>query len=257
MNNKLRILVTGGAGIIGRSVIRELKSLDKNVTIISLDNYSTGRIIGDSKTIDGVRYLNCDIVKPHRVPDDEHKIYGDTVVRRRTGRVFDNLLDCDLGQGKYKHNDRFKMGNPDAIFHCAGLDYVLDVAKNVDNFEEYQHTDLYPMDLFDANVVGTKNMLEFSIHGQNTGDVNRREYHKMKNCKYAQVFFINCKPNYNKYADEHKFTKSLAEEMCKFYHKQFNLNVGMFSFNDISIAEFCKKMVSHIGKDLKGKKYEF
>ena len=113
------------------------------------------------------------------------------------------------------------------------------------------------MDLFDANVVGTKNMLEFSIHGQNTGDVNIREYHKMKNCKYAQVFFINCKPNYNKYADEHKFTKSLAEEMCKFYHKQFNLNVGMFSFNDISIAEFCKKMVSHIGKDLKGKKYEF
>ena len=45
MNNKLRILVTGGAGMIGRGVVRELKSLDEDVTIISLDNYSTSRII--------------------------------------------------------------------------------------------------------------------------------------------------------------------------------------------------------------------
>jgi len=54
----MNILVTGGAGFIGTSLIKELLSVYKNISIISLDNYTSGskkNHINDSKVeyIDG------------------------------------------------------------------------------------------------------------------------------------------------------------------------------------------------------------
>tara|TARA_B100000073_G_C23730885_1_gene570741 strand:+ start:946 stop:1779 length:834 start_codon:yes stop_codon:yes gene_type:complete len=272
-DSSLRILVTGGGGVVGRSVIRELLNFqsdyefggkqDVNLDIISLDNYSNSNKIDDSRNVLGVRYLDCDIVKPHRKPDYKDKD-GNMGLKRRTGRVFDNLLDCDLGQPENYHKNGYKIGNPDIIIHCAALTKTYDVAKNVDNFKEYQHADDYPMDSLDANVIGIKNMLEFAIHGQHKEDIDRRNNERItefigrewKNSKYAQIFYISCMPKDDIYVDEYQFTKSLGEELCKFYHRQFNLNVGIFCFKqDALFTEFSKYVVSMIGKDLKGKKY--
>ena len=274
-DSSVRVLVTGGGGVIGRSVIRELLNFqadyeydgkkDVNFNIISLDNYSTSKKIDDSKKMLGVRYLVCDITKPYRKPDYKDKD-GSMKSKRRTGRVFDNLLDCDLGQPENYHKNGYKMGNPDIIIHCAGLTHILDVAKNVDKFEEYQYTDpsSFPMDSLDANVIGIKNMLEFAIHGQHKEDIDRRNNeritefigHKWENSKYAQIFYISCMPKDDIYVDEYQFTKSLGEELCKFYHRQFNLNVGSFCFKKgFRLSKFSKYIIEMIGKDLKGKKY--
>jgi UDP-glucose 4-epimerase len=51
----MRILITGGAGFIGSSLIKELIKKDPKLNIISLDNYSTGTI---DNHIDSVKYLN-------------------------------------------------------------------------------------------------------------------------------------------------------------------------------------------------------
>ena len=54
-----RIIVTGGAGFIGYNLCKKL-SEDKSNTIISLDNYSTGKI---SNHVDGVHYMDVDVSK--------------------------------------------------------------------------------------------------------------------------------------------------------------------------------------------------
>ena len=50
----MNILVTGGAGFVGSNLIYKLKKLYKNVNIISLDNYSSGKI---ENHIEGVKYI--------------------------------------------------------------------------------------------------------------------------------------------------------------------------------------------------------
>jgi len=269
--NCLRVLITGGAGAIGMGIIEALgtdsetsKFYQLDGAAISLDNYASSERFDESKKIGGVRYLECDLSNPYRRPHDVDK-NDNPIVKRRTGRAFDNTLDCDLGQKANYHKQGFKMGNPDVIFHCAGLSHTFDISKNVDNFKEYQHADKYPMDLFDANVIGTKNILEFAIHGQYEGDIDIRTSkrftdiigHEWKNPKYAQIFYISCEPDSSSYVDEYQFTKWQGEELCKFYHKQFNLNVGIFSFQGITLNKFCERVVGMVGKDLKGKKYVF
>ena len=49
------ILVTGGAGFIGSSLIKSLKEIYKNINIISLDNYTTGY---EKNHIKDVLYIN-------------------------------------------------------------------------------------------------------------------------------------------------------------------------------------------------------
>lgn len=49
-----KILITGGAGYIGSNLIRKLKELNKEIKIISLDNYSSG---SKDNHIDGVTYI--------------------------------------------------------------------------------------------------------------------------------------------------------------------------------------------------------
>ena len=51
----MQILVTGGAGFIGTNLIKELSSYH---TIVSIDDYSTGK---EENHIDGVKYINGDI----------------------------------------------------------------------------------------------------------------------------------------------------------------------------------------------------
>ena len=51
----MQILVTGGAGFIGTNLIKELSSYH---TIVSIDEYSTGK---EENHIDGVKYINGDI----------------------------------------------------------------------------------------------------------------------------------------------------------------------------------------------------
>lgn len=53
----MNILVTGGAGFIGSNLIYELKKLYKNVNIISLDNYISGKV---ENHIEGVKYIKGD-----------------------------------------------------------------------------------------------------------------------------------------------------------------------------------------------------
>jgi len=53
MNNKRKILVTGGAGFIGSNLIEELVK-DENNHVVSLDDYSTGL---ESNHIEGADYL--------------------------------------------------------------------------------------------------------------------------------------------------------------------------------------------------------
>ena len=51
----MQILITGGAGFIGTNLIKELSSYH---TIVSIDDYSTGK---EENHIDGVKYINGDI----------------------------------------------------------------------------------------------------------------------------------------------------------------------------------------------------
>ncbi|WP_435167826.1 NAD-dependent epimerase/dehydratase family protein [Candidatus Pelagibacter bacterium nBUS_28] len=59
------ILVTGGAGFIGSSLIKYLVSKNNNYKIISLDNYSTGSVKNHIKNrnIKYIRGQNKDIDK--------------------------------------------------------------------------------------------------------------------------------------------------------------------------------------------------
>lgn len=50
----MNILVTGGAGFIGSNLIYELKKLYENVNIISVDNYTSGKV---ENHIEGVKYI--------------------------------------------------------------------------------------------------------------------------------------------------------------------------------------------------------
>ena len=110
MIGKLKVLITGGAGVIGSGIIEALGT-DSETSIfcqldgaaISLDNYASSERYDESKKIGGVRYLACDLSKPFRRPDHVDK-NDNPVIRRRTGRVFDNRLDCDLGQKANYHN---------------------------------------------------------------------------------------------------------------------------------------------------------
>ena len=52
----MNVLVTGGAGFIGTNLIKKL--LDKKYNVISVDNYSTGRI---DRHLDGANYLEYDV----------------------------------------------------------------------------------------------------------------------------------------------------------------------------------------------------
>ena len=52
----MNILVTGGAGFIGSSLIRKLKTIYENINIISIDNYSSG---SHTNHIEGVTYINA------------------------------------------------------------------------------------------------------------------------------------------------------------------------------------------------------
>ena len=52
----MKILVTGGAGFIGSTLIKRLKNEGNN--IVSLDDYSTGT---KENEIEGVKYINADI----------------------------------------------------------------------------------------------------------------------------------------------------------------------------------------------------
>ena len=52
----MQIIVTGGAGFVGTNLCKKLVELGH--TVISIDNYSTGK---ESNHIEGVKYLNMDI----------------------------------------------------------------------------------------------------------------------------------------------------------------------------------------------------
>ena len=49
------ILVTGGAGFVGSNLIKKLKELYPDSTIVSLDNYFTGK---EENHISGVEYYH-------------------------------------------------------------------------------------------------------------------------------------------------------------------------------------------------------
>ena len=60
-----KILVTGGAGFIGSNLLQSLSKL--NYTLVSLDNYSTGKRDNEFK---GVQYIDNDITNIDNIIND-------------------------------------------------------------------------------------------------------------------------------------------------------------------------------------------
>jgi len=236
-NKSISILFTGGAGMIGRYLVKRIREYyySKNilVTFIILDNFTTS----DKNKLpkgDLVKYVSTDIADPYRTPDKYLLWSHSHVIKRRTGRIFDNPLDCDLGQGKQteeKVNQR--LGNPDLIFHMADIPRVFPLKQT---FKEYQNSE-YKSDLMDVNLVGTKNILEFAIHGQQDIDVEKRNIWGWENTDYAQVFYFSNPQVDDYFKDEHTFTKYQGEQLCKLYSKMYNLNVGILKFGKIKTKE--------------------
>ena len=295
--NNMNVLITGGAGFIGSTFIKKLHkypTFEKAGNFISLDNYSTGtkdnHLRDDkNKKMTGIeeKYVSGDIGNPHRDPDEYRELAGGWVHSRRTGAIFDNLIDCNLTQGDEKeYGTHQRLGNPDLIVHFADVPRITDTTKP---FTEYQNKD-YPSDLIDTNVVGTKNILEFARHGQQPEDREKRKSWGWKNIDYSQVFYIGSTPDKTFYQNDHTFTKWQGEELCKFYYKTFGMNIGIFKFgkvfgdehkiqkdnnfyiggkasvydvgsgvyNDkdrIHVDDVCMQLLSMIGKDLGGKTY--
>jgi len=59
-----KVLVTGGAGFIATNLIKSLS--EKNIKVVSLDNYSTGNKLNEVK---GVKYYNLDIEEIEKEDD--------------------------------------------------------------------------------------------------------------------------------------------------------------------------------------------
>jgi UDP-glucose 4-epimerase len=70
MSNKMKILVTGGAGFIGTNLIKRLLLEGHNV--VSIDNYDSGLV---SNHIDGCKYYNEDIENISLMDKDFNLIY--------------------------------------------------------------------------------------------------------------------------------------------------------------------------------------
>ena len=81
----MKILVTGGVGFIGTNLIKRL--LDDGHEVVSLDNYSTGKIQNEQ---DGCKYITCEL--------------SDDIARH--------------GAWGLVH---FQLDKPDVIFHIAAL----------------------------------------------------------------------------------------------------------------------------------------
>ena len=83
-----KVLVTGGAGFIGRNIIKQLLKL--GVEVVSIDDYSTGY---KSNEIDGVKYLDIDIEEIFTIKEKNFDLCFHLAAQSRVQPSFDNPLE--------------------------------------------------------------------------------------------------------------------------------------------------------------------
>ena len=80
-----KVLVTGGAGFIATNLIKSLS--EKNIKVVSLDNYSTGNKLNEVK---GVKYYNLDIEEIERIKEDDFDTCFHLAAQSRVQPSFEN-----------------------------------------------------------------------------------------------------------------------------------------------------------------------
>ena len=85
----MKILVTGGAGFIGSTLIKRLKNEGNN--IVSLDDYSTGT---KENEIEGVKYINVDIEQIEYIKGKDIDLCFHLGAVSRVQPSFDDPTEC-------------------------------------------------------------------------------------------------------------------------------------------------------------------
>jgi|TARA_B100001094_G_scaffold163836_1_gene158609 UDP-glucose 4-epimerase len=80
-----KVLVTGGAGFIATNLIKSLS--EKNIKVVSLDNYSTGNKLNEVK---GVKYYNLDIEEIEKIKEDDFDTCFHLAAQSRVQPSFEN-----------------------------------------------------------------------------------------------------------------------------------------------------------------------
>jgi UDP-glucose 4-epimerase len=80
-----KVLVTGGAGFIATNLIKSLS--EKNIKVVSLDNYSTGNKLNEVK---GVKYYNLDIEEIEKIKEDDFDACFHLAAQSRVQPSFEN-----------------------------------------------------------------------------------------------------------------------------------------------------------------------
>ena len=80
-----KVLVTGGTGFIATNLIKSLS--EKNIKVVSLDNYSTGNKLNEVK---GVKYYNLDIEEIEKIKEDDFDTCFHLAAQSRVQPSFEN-----------------------------------------------------------------------------------------------------------------------------------------------------------------------
>ena len=80
-----KVLVTGGTGFIATNLIKSLS--EKNIKVVSLDNYSTGNKLNEVK---GVKYYNLDIEEIDKINEQDFDICFHLAAQSRVQPSFDD-----------------------------------------------------------------------------------------------------------------------------------------------------------------------
>ena len=145
----------------------------------------------------GTGFVGTNLIK--RLIKDKHSVWS--LDNYLTGKVDNEQKGCEYLRGDirdYKHWGEF-----DIIFHLAALPRIGPSFKN-------------PKDVFDINVLGTQNILEYA-----------RSYNT------PVIYASSSSFHGGKYKNPYTFTKWQGEELCKLYNLVYNLPIIICRFYNV------------------------
>ena len=145
----------------------------------------------------GAGFIGTNLIK--RLVKDNHDV--SSLDNYLTGKVDNEQKGCKYLRGDirdYKHWGKF-----DIIFHLAALPRIGPSFKN-------------PKDVFDINVLGTQNILEYA-----------RSYDT------PIIYASSSSFHGGKYKNPYTFTKWQGEELCKMYGNVFGLSTSICRFYNV------------------------
>ena len=145
----------------------------------------------------GAGFVGTNLIK--RLVKDKHNVWS--LDNYTTGHIENQQDGCEYITGDirdYKHWGKF-----DIIFHMAALPRIGPSFKN-------------PKDVFDTNVLGTQNLLEYA-----------RSYNT------PVIYAGSSSYHGGKYKNPYTFTKWQGEELCKMYGNVFSVSSSICRFYNV------------------------